>query len=701
MKIKPKWFKNIKFSICTNILFLLASHQLSLAQTFNGSGGSIPDNGNSVDYFISVAGLINTIDTLAFGIETVCINATHTYDADLDFYLVAPDGSQVPLSLGNGGGNNNYTGTCFNYYATTSIVQASAPFTGTFKPQGQLGIVNNGQNPNGTWKLHILDTYPFADTGILINWTITFGNTPAKANIVTQTNIPMVILKTMGQSITSNTKITAKMSIIDNGIGAINHVTDPPNVYNGFIGINIRGSSSSGFPQKQFSVETRDSIGNNLNVSLLGMAVDNDWILYAPYTDKSLMRNRLTYDLSNDMGRWAIKGKFCEVILNGEYIGIYELTENIKRTTGRLDIAKLTQTDTTGDAITGGYIVKIDRVSGPSWVSTYLPDPTNVYNNQITYQCIYPKATNILPVQFNYIQNFVDSFETALASATFENELTGWRKYADENSFIDYFLLNELTKNVDAYTLSTFFFKDKNSKGGKLQMGPNWDYNLAWHNADYCTGDLADGWIYRKNDVCQTDIPFWWKRFMLDSLYTNHMKCRWNNLRSTILDTTNIFSKMETMALYLNESKDRHFVQWPILGIYVWPNPAPLASTFDEELVNMKHWITDRLNWMDLNLPGICRPLSNETLLSNKGFDVYPNPTTESIIINTQFLKDNNAIIEISNILGQVVLIQNIKPTSLYNNTQTIDLKAIQKGCYIIKIIVDGEGKGVKKIIKI
>jgi hypothetical protein len=111
------------------------------------------------------------------------------------------------------------------------------------------------------------------------------------------------------------------MGIIYNGVGMINKITDTPSVYNGYIGIEVRGSSSSGFPQKQYALETRDSLGNNLDVSLLGMAADNDWILYAPYTDKSLMRNRLTYQLSNEMGLWAIKGRYCEMVLNGNYMG--------------------------------------------------------------------------------------------------------------------------------------------------------------------------------------------------------------------------------------------------------------------------------------------------------------------------------------------------------------------------------------------
>jgi subtilisin-like proprotein convertase family protein len=657
------------------LIFIILSGSFK-AQTFNGSGGLIPDNGTSINYSIIVSGLPSTIDTNLFGIETVCINAIHTYDSDLEFYLVAPDGTQVALSMSNGGGGDNYTSTCFNYFAGSSIVQGTAPFTGTFKPQGQLGLVNNGQNPNGTWKIRIYDNYPFLDSGYLIDWSITFGTQPAKASYLKKSNIPIVILNTNSESIPFDTKITAQMGIIDNGFGSINYVTDSFNIYNGYIGIEIRGSSSGGFPQKQFSIETRDSLGNNLNVEILGMAKDNDWILYAPYTDKSLMRNRLTYELSNDMNRWAVKGIYCEVIINNEYQGIYEFTENIKQGDNRLDIANLTLNDTVGDDLTGGYILKIDRVSGDSWVSNFPPDQVNTYENEIKFQCIYPKPENILDIQKNYIQQYIDSFETSLASINFADNNIGWRKYADEYSFIDYFLLNELTKNVDAYTLSTFFFKDKKSNGGKLQMGPNWDYNLAWRNADYCNAELAHGWIYRKNDLCQSDIPFWWKRILEDENYINNMKCRWLELRSTILDTSYIFNKIDSITSYLNEAKDRHFNQWEILGTYIWPNPSPIANTYIEEIFNMKNWIVERLNWMDNNLDGECNNLNIE---KNNFFNVsiFPNPTYDNI---TCFFPSENANIIINDSQGKLVKDYKV------NNGESINLNFLKSGIYFVEI---------------
>ncbi|HKR06100.1 MAG TPA: CotH kinase family protein, partial [Bacteroidia bacterium] len=378
------------------IFLLLSNFQTAISQSFSGTGDTIPDDGTSIDFLITVSGLPNTIDTVNFGLETVCINIIHTYDSDLDISLISPDGTQVLLSSGNGGGDDNYIGTCFNQSAAISIVQGSPPFNGNFRPQGQMGIVNNGQNPNGIWKLHILDTYPFADWGVLLNWSITFGNSPATYNPFVSSNLPIAVVNTFGQGIPNDPKITAFLGIIDNGPGIRNYMTDPFNNYNGYIGIETRGHSSQSFPQKQYSFETRDSSGNDLNASLLGMPAEHDWILYAPYTDKSCMRNWLVYQLSNDMGQYAVRGKFCELVLNGEYKGIYEITETIKRDADRVDIAKLTPNDTIGDDVTGGYIVKIDWVDGPYWVSAYPPDQTNPWNNVINFQNTSPKPDSLL-----------------------------------------------------------------------------------------------------------------------------------------------------------------------------------------------------------------------------------------------------------------------------------------------------------------
>ena len=220
------------------------------AQTFTGVGGAIPDDGSTVFFSLSVSGLNPaTIDTATFGVMGVCLSLMHTYDADLELSLVAPDGTTVPLSFGNGGSGNNYLNTCFDADAATSIFSGAPPFSGTFRPQGQLGLVNNGQAGNGVWSLKVHDNYPFADAGTLLDWSLSFGSDPASYFSLAASDLPIVVINTGGQGIPDDPKIMADMGIIWNGPGVRNHITDPFNHYAGKIGIERRGTSSASSPR--------------------------------------------------------------------------------------------------------------------------------------------------------------------------------------------------------------------------------------------------------------------------------------------------------------------------------------------------------------------------------------------------------------------------------------------------------------------
>ncbi len=681
-----------------SLLFFILLWFNSEAQLFSSPGDTIPDDGTTIDFQIVVSGLPTSIDTAFFGLEAVCITLTHTWDSDLDISLVAPDGTVILLTSANGGDGDDYF-SCFKATASLSIVQGTPPFSGFYRPQGQMGRVNNLQNPNSTWYLRIHDTYPFADWGILNNWILIFGNSPATYQPFSSSDIPLVLINTNNQPIAFGPKTIVHMGIIDNGIGQRNYVSDSLNIYNGMAAIEIRGHSSSSFPQKQFHFETRDSLGNDSDVVLLGMPAEHDWILYAPYTDKSLIRNRLTYKLANESGHYAVKGRFVELLIDDQYQGVYELTETIKRDANRVDIAKLTPADTAGNELTGGYIVKIDWVDGPFWTSMYPPDPTAPANNVINFQTVYPKPDVILQVQQNYIDLYIDSFEISLKSPLYTDPLTGWRKYADENSFIDFFILNELGKNVDAYRLSTYFYKDKASNGGKLHMGPVWDFNLAWHNADYCGSDLTSGWAYRITDYCQADIPFWWKRLMTDNQFKNNLHCRWNDLRQNILDTVSLFNYIDSTANYLQESQVRHFDQWPIIGVYVWPNPAPLATSYAGEIDNLKTWIAARISWMDANLPGSCIVAGLENIYIPE-FSIYPNPATNHALINVFYKFSERAELNIYNPTGELLYAKSVLNSVEGSVTFNVDVSNLTPGIYILRI-KDGDKEipGCKKLV--
>jgi spore coat protein CotH len=172
----------------------------------------------------------------------------------------------------------------------------------------------------------------FIITGVFLASENTFANAKNPDGLVFESsNLAIVVINTNGQTITSNARIPASMGIIYNENGTINYLTDPFNVYNGQIAIEIRGHSSKGFDQKSYRIETLDTSGFNNNVPLLGMPKDNDWVIYGPYNDKSLIRNALVYSLAGEINAYAPRTRFCELILNGSYQGVYLLIEKIKQ----------------------------------------------------------------------------------------------------------------------------------------------------------------------------------------------------------------------------------------------------------------------------------------------------------------------------------------------------------------------------------
>ncbi|MBK9639181.1 MAG: proprotein convertase P-domain-containing protein [Bacteroidetes bacterium] len=213
----------MKSTITRLLLLLSLCFTQSKSQTFSAFGGNIPDNGPAALFPITVSGLPTTIDT-TFGIINLSLNITHTYDADLDIWLIAPDSTYIELSTGNGGSGNNYVNTNFYDTVPNFIENGSAPFSGSYRPEGLINDVNNTQNPNGVWKLFIRDTYP-TDSGVLMSWNITFGNNPPQSNQITSSNLPIIKINTLGQSILDDPKIPATMQIIDNGPGVRNYIS--------------------------------------------------------------------------------------------------------------------------------------------------------------------------------------------------------------------------------------------------------------------------------------------------------------------------------------------------------------------------------------------------------------------------------------------------------------------------------------------
>jgi hypothetical protein len=529
-------------------------------------------------------------------------------------------------------------------------------------------------------------------------------------SVFTSSNLPIVVIDTHGQTIVDEPKITADMGIIDNGEGVRNYLTDPFNNYDGSIGIEIRGSSSQQFPKKQYGVETRDSAGADMNVSLLGLPDEADWVLSAPYSDKSLIRDALTYTLARQTGRYASRARFCEVVINGDYKGLYVLFEKIKRDKNRVNVSKMAVVDTAGDKLTGGYIVKMDKLDGSDtqgWYSGFPPYPGAW--QQVYYQYHYPEYADLAPQQRAYIQRWMRDFEIAMELPTYADTALGYPHYIDVESFVDGILVSELGKNVDSYRLSTFFHKDRDSKGGKLVMGPLWDFNHAFGNSDYYDGALTDGWqlIYLATnqnfhaiDVWQG--PFWWKKLFEETGFAVRMYDRWMALRSGVFSDAAIAATIDSLTGMLSEAQARNFDRWPILGMYVWPN-AYVAQTYAEELEYVKHWVWDRLQWMDA-------ALGMESVTPGEGTDGfpgqivldqnYPNPFNAGTEISYRLPSAAHIRLTVYDVLGREVRVLVDEHAAAGVHRARVDANGLASGVYLYRLNVrpDNAGVGFKNI---
>lgn len=543
-----------------------------------------------------------------------------------------------------------------------------------------------------------LTSRAFLSVGIS-NSTINYGPTPSwfvPPIELSSSNLPIVLISTNGVSIPDEPKIDGFMGIIYNGPGATNYVSDPTNEFYGQIAIERRGSSSNNFPMKSYGLETRGPDTNiNYNVSVFDWPSDNDWILYAPYTDKSFIRNVLTYKIGNELGRWAPRTQLCEVILNGDYIGVYVFMERIKENPGRVNINPLEYSDTLDNELSGGYIFKIDKTTAGGiiqWNSPYLSASPG--SSTIGFQLHDPEGVDMHPTQLQYIEEYVTNWEDALAGPNFTDPSIGYKKYIDVASFIDFMLVNEVSKNVDGYRISTFLHKNRVSEGGKIFAGPLWDFNLGFGNANYCAGGSTSGWEIDFNTICGGSLqnPFWWRRLLEDPSYANAVKCRWLELRQSNLSTEYLMSYIDSMALVLEIPAQRNYTKWPILGTYVWPNNF-IGNTFQEEIDYLKTWISDRLTWMDNNMFGVCDNLAVNELTELNAYQVYPNPTNGVLnIVNKENQKKTT--INLYSAYGGIV--QSFEFTE--QKEISLDVSAYSKGLYFMTIQQNNEAYQTIKI---
>jgi hypothetical protein len=377
-------------------------------------------------------------------------------------------------------------------------------------------------------------------------------------------------------------------------------------------GYHLRGQSSATFPQKPYKVEFRDSADADFKYPVLGMPADADWALIAPYYDRALIRNPFTYTLANEMGRKAPQTRFAEVYVNYEdrplqesdYQGIYWLSETIKINKQRLDLKKLDADDTQAPKISGGYVFKFDQAATDKTAAQLTCTAKTGITCWTDCEVVDPEPLPA-PEQLAWLTQYVQSFHETL----FASPIGNYAEYADVDSFVDYLIISELTRNVDSYVRSAFFHKERD---GLLQGGPFWDYNFALGVGGRTTitpapGADEGGFQYQgrtAGSLPQRNVNSWFPKLMSDPAFVDRVKARWKSLRSGLLSQGSLEQRISTLTGQLDaEAVQRDFAKWPVSTVL--PDGrngivyGPSAATWQEQVKAMQDFVVARAAWLD------------------------------------------------------------------------------------------------------
>ena len=335
-----------------------------------------------------------------------------------------------------------------------------------------------------------------------------------------------------------------------------------------------RGNSTWTMPKKPYRLKFVDK------TAVLGMPSAKNWVLLANYSDKTLLRTITAFELGSKIGAdFTPQGRFVELVLNGEYNGAYFLTSQVEVHENRVNIPELKKSNTSESEITGGYLLEQDmRLDEDNWFYTKAKLPITIKS-----------PGDITPIQLSYIKNYMQETEDAIFSADFADPDKGYNKYINTESFIHWFIVQEIMKNEDAKEkTSIIYYKNRN---GKLGLGPLWDFDLAAGNVDYSVSRYPTGWWIK-------DGP-WFRRLFEDPAFRTKVKNRWNQLKGKELKE--ITSSIDKNAAYINLSQQKNFEKWDILNKYVWPNQFVLG-TYPKEVSQLKNWLQVRIDWLDTEI---------------------------------------------------------------------------------------------------
>lgn len=393
--------------------------------------------------------------------------------------------------------------------------------------------------------------------------------TPQNVQPATE-RLPLIsITTTSGSAITSKlVYVPATLTVAD---------STGTTIMQGATEIRGRGNTTWDMPKKPYRIKLAAS------TSLLGMPASKHWVLLANYSDKTLLRNDLTFELGRMVGMaWTPRSRFVDVNVNGQYQGVYQLVEHIRIDPQRVNITAMKVTDTSATNVTGGFLLEVDERRGETFC----------FNSTMTRMVFCANDPETLldagwEKQKDYIVNYIARTDSSIFSSRFTDPTVGYAAFIDVESAINYYIVQEVVKNVDGnLRFSAFMYKPR---GGKLTFGPLWDFDLAIGNVNYNGADRIDGWYSRQAQ--------WYTRLFQDPAFKARTAARWGELqRAGVLDSLKnlVFSR----GNYLGIAQAANFRRWPILGTYVWPNRV-VTGSYDGELIAMKNFLSERIFWVN------------------------------------------------------------------------------------------------------
>ena len=346
--------------------------------------------------------------------------------------------------------------------------------------------------------------------------------------------------------------------------------------------IRGRGNSTWEWEKKPFRIKF------DKKESLFGLPKNKDWILLANYSDKSLIRNHVAMTMGELLKNMSYvpSCKLVDVFLNGEYIGVYILSERIEVAKGRVEIDEsLTEVDT-------GYLLEVGGTDTGDKVNKDYFHAGGLKHIAI----IGPDTKTITDAQVTFIKKYLEDTDKAVRS------LGNYEDYIDIPSLIDWFILHELTYNLDSsFRRSCFFTKEK---GGKLKMGPPWDFDLALGNFSR-DNSAYDTWASVGKDGEKEYVKITWMNFLLtDPNFTAKLKTRWNEMGNKLL--TAALKDIDDCYKEILLSQEENFKVWNILGKKAaFESKQTEKLDFKGQIEYLRNYLKNRKNWMDKTIKAL------------------------------------------------------------------------------------------------